>query len=211
MDDRTIRVIGHGHARRVPDIAEVQLGIQVTRPTASTARDDGAALMDRVVAAITALGIAPAELRTAGLSLGPTWEYPADRSPRLAGYQLSNRLAVTVREAARVAAVIDAAIAAGATTLDGVVFRVADEAAAAREALASAVADARARAETLAAAAGLRVTSVISIAEGEPSPEPPTPLLASAEVGLDTPVLGGTSGIAAAVVVMFAVADASGI
>jgi len=210
MSDRTIRTTGHGRASRTPDIADVRLGIQVSRPTAHVARADAATTMQAVVDAVLAIGIAPGDIGTVALSLGPAWDYPADGQPRITGYQLTNQLKVTVRNVDRVAEtlaqVVDAAIGAGATTLDGVEFRVAPpgSAEAAREALAGAVADARARAEALASEAALRITGVLSIEEGSNAASPPQPMFARMEAkAADTPVLAGSSEIEASVSVAF--------
>ena len=83
-------------------------------------------------------------------------EYRPDREPRVTGYQLTNSVNVTVRDIDATGSVVDGALAAGATSLDGLGFRVEDPSVAEAEARAAAVADARSRAEALAAAAGVR-------------------------------------------------------
>jgi uncharacterized protein len=199
----TITVVGHGRASRAPDEAEIQLGIRLTRPAASAARADGAAEMERVLVAVEALGVPRTDVRTGHLALGPSYDYAGD-TPRLTGYQLTNQVTITVRRVEDVAGIIDAAIGAGATTLDGVFFRVSDPAEAQREALTAAVADARERAAVLAGAAGLRITGVLSIREGGHGAEPPIPVhgrVAFAEA--DTPVLAGTTDITTGVSVVF--------
>jgi uncharacterized protein len=207
MDERTITAAGSGRVTRVPDEAEVHLGIRLERPTATTARADGAALMERVLAAVEALGIRRGDVRTAHLALGPVYDYEGGRA-RAIGYQLTNQATVTVRPVDDVAGIVDAAIGAGATTLDGVSFRIADPADARREALTRAVADARDRAEALADAAGLRITGVVRITEGGGPDLPPIPVLARMETGdaAATPLAGGTTELDARVTVVFSAA-----
>jgi uncharacterized protein len=207
MSDRTIRTVGHGLATRVPDLADVRVGVQLTRPTAVAASTDEAAAMQRVIDALHGAGIADEDLRTAQLTIGPAWEYPPDGTPRLTGYQASNQLRVTVRRVDQVGAVVDLALAAGATTLDGIEFGLdpAVAADAARTALADAVADARARAEVVAAESGLRIAGVLTIEEHD-ADGPPRPMFARMEMAAaDTPVEAGTSAIRAAVRVTFEV------
>ena len=205
MEIPTIRTIGHGRASRVPDLATVRLGVQASRPTASLAHSANAEAMQRVVEAVRALGIQDEDIRTATISLGPTWDHPADGIPRIVGYEATNQLLVTLRRLDQVAAIIDGSVAAGATTIDSIDFgtttRLAAEAS--TEALASAVADARSRAEALAAEAGLAVGQVRSIEEWTPA-EPPQPMYARMAMAVaDTPIMPGTSDIEATVRVTF--------
>jgi hypothetical protein len=66
----------------------------------------------------------------------------------------------------RVGEVIDLAFGAGANTLNGVSFSVADDSEARAEALKAAVADAKAKAAVLAEAAGFSELEIISVSEG---------------------------------------------
>jgi uncharacterized protein len=205
MEIPTIRTVGHGRASRVPDLATIRLGIQTTKPTASLAHSANAEGMHHVVEAIRTLGIAEDDIRTANVSLGPTWDYPADGVPRSVGYQATNQIQVTLRRLDGVAAVIDGAVAAGATTIDSIDFGMTASLAAeaSTEALASAVADARARAEALAAEAGLVVGGVRSIEEWASS-EQPRPMYARMEMAVaDTPIMPGTNDVEATIRVTF--------
>jgi uncharacterized protein YggE len=203
---RTISVHGSGRVIATPDVADVRVGVTVTRPTVAEARRDAAEVAARVLAAVTAQGVARADVRTETLTVQPDYEY-LDRGPRLRGQQVSNRFAVTVRNLEVLAGVIDDALAAGATTLDGVGFRHHDPPALEREARSIAVRDARERAELLATEAGVKLGSVVSIAETGAAP-PPRPMamyrMAAAEAA-PTPVEGGSLEIVAGVEVTFSI------
>ena len=54
LDDGTIVVIGTGRVSVVPDIAELRLGVAVTRPTAAAARADAATAMRSILEAVDA-------------------------------------------------------------------------------------------------------------------------------------------------------------
>jgi hypothetical protein len=197
--ERTITVLGRGAAESAPDEAEVVLGVEVVRPTAAEARTAAADVMSSVVAAIRTAGVGDRDVRTIDLSLGAELEYRPDGPPRRLGFRLTNRLAVRTAPDG-VASVIDGAIGAGATSLDGVSFRVRDESAARGEALRSAVEDARAAAEVIAAAAGVALGAVRSVREMSDSAMPPVPRLAKMELAAaDTHVAPGLSRIEAAV------------
>ena len=198
-DGRTITVVGHGAAEAAPDQAEVVLGVDIVRATAVEARADAAAVMAAVVAAIRAAGIEERDLRTTDLSLGVELEYVPDGPPRRVGFRLANRVAIRTPPDG-IAAVVDGAIAAGATSLDGVSFRVRDETGPRREALRGAIEDARAAAAAIAAAAGVALGTVRSVREVSDVSVPPVPRLARMELtAAETHVAPGLSRVEAAV------------
>ena len=204
----TITVPGRGAVRVDPDVASIRFGVAVVRPTAGEARSAAAATMDGVIGALAAGGVARRDLRTTLVGLDAVREYPPSGAPRVTGYQLTNTVEATVREIESIGALIDAALAAGATGMDGLEFRLADPAAALTEARRRALADARSRAETLAAEAGVRLDPVIEIVEGRPIPPGPGPvglrLAASAEAA--TPVEAGANELEVTIVATFGIA-----
>ena len=190
----TVTVAGTGRATRAADVAEATFVIEALRPTAAEARASAAAAASDVLGAVRAAGVADADLHTAGLDLSPSWEHDGTRMVR-AGFTVTNRIAATVRDLEAVGRVLDAGLGAGATGLDGVRFRLADEAAASEEARRAAVADARRRATTIAEALGGGLGPLVAVSEGTPAG--PSPFreakLAFAAVATDapTPVLPG--------------------
>jgi uncharacterized protein YggE len=122
--------------------------------------------MTAVIASLKNLGIADKDIQTTTLSLQPVYDYSTNTNPpRLTGYQLSNAVAVTVRDLDKLGDAIDDALAAGATSLDGVSFRVADQTAAEQQARQAAMDEAKAKATTHAGAARVSITGVASISE----------------------------------------------
>ena len=129
--EHTISVSGTGNVLISPDIADLRLGVSITAKTVKDARAGNAKSMTAVIAALKKLGIADRDIQTTILSLQPVYDYSSNSSaPRLTGYQLSNAIAVTIRNLDNVGDAIDGALAAGATTMDGVTFRVENQAAA---------------------------------------------------------------------------------
>ncbi|MCI0583554.1 MAG: SIMPL domain-containing protein [Chloroflexi bacterium] len=205
--EHTISVSGTGRVFVTPDMADLRIGVTTTAKTVQAARDANATSMTAVVAALKALGIADRDIQTSTLSLGPVYDYPSNGgAPRLTGYTLTNAVAVTIRDLADAAPAIDDALAAGATSLDSITFRVADQAAAERGAREAAMAEAKAKAQTLAAAAGVSIDGVSSISETiAPVPYPIFygDLAASAARELQTPVQAGTNEVAVTVAVVY--------
>jgi uncharacterized protein len=167
-----IVVSGTGRVSVEPDLADLRLGVAVARPTVEAARAAAATTMEAILAAVAATGVQRRDVRTALLSVQPRYEYRENQPPAHAGYDLANVVEVTVRDLARLGAVVDGALGAGATSLDQLTFRVADPAPAEREARLRAMAAARARADILAEAAGLSILGVSDIVEGGGPPIP---------------------------------------
>ena len=204
----TIVVGGTGRVSVQPDVAELRLGIAISRATVKEARAAAAAAMAAVLAAIEGAGVARLDLRTTLLSVAPRYDYRENEGPRLVGYDLANVVEVTIRDLDRLAGTIDGALEAGATSLDGLSFRLEDPSEAERMARTSAVAVARARAEVLAEAAGVTIAGVVAISEDAMPPIGPMPKAARMSIAADsaTPVEAGTTEIAVSVTVTFRIA-----
>ena len=205
---RTITVPGEGRVSVRADVAELRVGIACTEETVQGARTAGAVARNGVLSRLRTLGVKDRDIQTSILSMTPAYDYSSNRNPpKLIGYALTNTVSVTVRDLERVGDVIDGALTSGATTLDGVSFRVADPAPVQRQAREIAVADARARAETLAAAGGVRLGAVVAIVEGSAeTPFTPYPAVRSMMAKDEsTPVEAGMNEIAVAVTVTFTI------
>lgn len=210
--DRTdggIVVSGAGRVAVAPDVADLRLGVSVSRDSVAAARADAATTMAAVLAAIRSAGVADRDIRTALLSVQPRYEYRDGKPPRLAGYDLANAVEVTIRDLGRLGDAIDGALGAGATSMDGLSFRLDDPTEAERTARTAAVTAARARAEVLATAAGVTITGVSDIVEGGAPPMPfPRAKAERMMLAADapTPVESGSTEIAVTVTVTFRIA-----
>jgi uncharacterized protein YggE len=203
----TIVVNGTGRVAVDPDVAELRLGVAVARPSVEAARAAAAEAMTAILAAVASTGVERRDVRTSLLSVQPRYDYRDGKAPALTGYDLANTVEVTVRDLGILGAVVDGALTAGATSLDGLTFRLDDPREAERTARTAAVAEARSRAEVLAAAGGVALTTVMAIVEGGPTPTWPQPkavrMTATADTG--TPVEAGTTEIAVTVTVTFGI------
>lgn len=202
----TIVVAGTGRVSVEPDVADLRLGVSVSRPTVESARAVAAETMDAILAAVADAGLERRDVRTTLLSVQPRHDYRENRQPVLTGYELANMVEVTVRDLARLGDVVDGTLRAGATSMDGLSFRVADRAPAEREARLRAMAEARARAEVLAEAAGLAIVGVSDIVEGGVA-SPPEPRYQAARMMVSedasTPVEAGSLEVAVSVTVTY--------
>lgn len=205
----TITVPGRGSVRVAPDVADLRLGIVSIRPSAAAARLAAAATMVAILDALRAAGVDRRDLRTTLVGLDAVRDYASPSGPTITGYQLTNMVEATVRAVDTVGAVIDAALAAGASSMDGLTFRLADPTEAFAEARRLAVTDARSRAATLAGEAGVRLGRVVGIAEGatfdDGQPRPMAMLRMKAASDAATPVEAGTSELTIAISIEFAI------
>jgi uncharacterized protein YggE len=201
----TIVVSGTGRVGVEPDIADLRLGVAVSRPTVAAARSEAAKVMDAILAAVDAAGVARRDVRTALLSVQPRYDYRESRAPALTGYELANVVEVTVRDLTKLGDVVDGTLAAGATSMDALSFRVDDPSPADAEARRRAMTEARARADVLAEAAGLAIEGVADIVEGGPGrpPIPKAERMALATADVSTPVESGSLDVAVTVTVTY--------
>ncbi|MGZ6266970.1 MAG: SIMPL domain-containing protein [Candidatus Limnocylindrales bacterium] len=167
--EHTVTVSGSGEVSVAPDVADVVLGVSVTKPTVAEAQTAAATSMTSVVAALKRDGVDTKDIVTVNLSLNPVYDYNGS-VPRLTGQQYTNTVRVTVRDLGRVAAVVDDSVAAGTTTIQGISFRLDDPKAVQTKARQLAMDDARAKADALTAAAGVSVKGVASISETSTTP-----------------------------------------
>lgn len=165
-----ITVVGQGEAFGTPDKATVQVGVEVFAPVVSEATSQNEQTIARIMAALSDLNIPSEDVQTTNYSLWAEQIY-GDRGPEgIAGYRVTNQVNVTIRDINQVSSVLSAVIDAGANSIYGIQFSVADPAGLEEEARAAAVADARARAESLAGLANVQLGDVTVISEviGQP-------------------------------------------
>jgi uncharacterized protein YggE len=152
-----------GDARIVPDRAMVSVAVESHAESAAKAGADNAAMQTRVIDAVKAVGIAAAQIRTAGYNVYPEYAQSSGKGPRVTGYRAQNTVQVEVRDMSVVGKVIDAALAAGATNIGGVGMFASNTDAARKEALQKAVAKARVEADAVATAAGGSLGTLLEI------------------------------------------------
>lgn len=187
----------------------MSLGVTVTKATATDARNAAAEAMNLVIAAVKKAGVADADIQTTNLSLQPVYDNNSNINGgqgKLIGFQVNNEVSVVVRDLSKVGTIVDTAVTAGATSVDGIGFRVANQGPAETQARAAAVADAKSKATQLASAAGVTITGVSSI--DEQNDTVPSPLAfagAPAPRADSTPIQPGTTSITVTVTIVYVV------
>jgi uncharacterized protein len=163
----TLSLSATGEVSAQPDHVTLHFGVTVQAPSATAALRQDAQAMTQVLAAIKAQGIADRDILTSGLSVQPRYTFLTNAPRRFDGYEAANGVTVTVQDPAKVGAMVDAAVAAGANDVGGVNFGLKDPQAAEDEARLLAVKALEARAELYAKASGYRVARLVNLTEGQ--------------------------------------------
>ena len=151
-----IETVGVGERRVVPDRASVMLFVQTKAPAAAAAAAANARAVAAVSDTLRRIGIDSA-VTTASYNVGPDYDVaPVERNgrPRPVGYVARTVIRVPLTRLDQIGRVIDAALARGATGVEGVFFESSASEDARRQALAEAAAAARRDADALARSLG---------------------------------------------------------
>jgi uncharacterized protein YggE len=150
-----------------PDQAQMTVAVVTQAPTADQAAADNARKSEAVIAAVRAALEPAAEVKTVGYTIAPNYVYPPQGGePKLNGYNVTNSVLVKTGDLKRVGPAIDAAVGAGANSIQGLQFTLKNDAATQAEALRQASRNAMARATAIAEGLGVRTTGVLRAEEG---------------------------------------------
>jgi hypothetical protein len=190
----TVTASGVGTVVAVPNEAQMSFGVESRAPTARAAVAANADAMRKVLNALRQAGAR--EIATQWVSV-----YPYSREDgSIDGYSASSSVSA-VSDVGDAAALIDAAVEAGANQVSGPGMSSSNAEELYRQALAKAVAEARERAQVLAKAAGRSVGEITAIVEG--SAATPLPYAERAALDASTPVVPGEQETTATVSVTF--------
>jgi hypothetical protein len=198
---RSITVNGTGIVTTVPDEAQFTFGVSTTAPSAKAALGANAARMNRLIGALKAAGIAPADIQTAEISLSPNTN---ENGSKVLSFTATNSVTVKTKQIAQAGSIVDAAVGAGANLVSGPSLGPSDSAALQRRALQKAVTDARGRALAIAQAAHVKLGPVITVSETSSTPIQFAPS-AKAAASSATPVEPGSVRVEEDVTVAFAI------
>jgi uncharacterized protein YggE len=156
--------------RSRPDEASLTVGTQAKAATAKGAVAANKAKTEKLLAAIRAGGIRERDIQTQGLQLQPDYRYdlqPGGHSQqRLVGYIASNSVLIKTRDVDALTSLLDNLTAAGADTVYGPNFSIADPAPLRREARVRAMARGIAEATEYARNNGFERVRLLSVEEG---------------------------------------------
>ena len=179
--ERRISVSGTGEAEAAPDIARFVFGTEFSEADLATASEKSRLDAARIREALRAGGVKEEDIRTLHMSVEPVMEYhEAQRQgalvpvlPKVVGYTARIALEATLRDLEAAGGLVDGAVKAGASRVEGPIMEIDNPEKLSDQARARAMEDARRRADVLAQAGGFRIGPVVTVTEmdgGMPMP-----------------------------------------
>lgn len=203
---RTLSVTGRGVEAIPTTQTQVALGVEVQGKTAAEVQQEAARRSSAVVALLRSRQVQ--KLETTGITLSPSYTYENNQQ-RLIGYIATNTVSFRLNTQSA-GTLLDDAVQAGATRIQGVSFVAADSAIeqAQKQALKKATQDAQAQADAVFSALNLKRGEILNIqVNGASAPPPMYRQLAASRLvagdSLTTPVVGGEQQIEASVTLQF--------
>ncbi|TSC55230.1 MAG: hypothetical protein LiPW31_21 [Microgenomates group bacterium LiPW_31] len=183
----TFDVSAEGKITAIPDTAEINLGIQISKPTVEAAQREANETIDKITNQIKKLGIEEKYLKTTNYSVYPNYDYRAGQ--RIVGYNVNITLRVKVKDFDKINQVIDAATTLGANQIGQLNFTIDEEKLEQlkMEARKQAIEKGKKKAKEIASVGGLRLGRIVNISENIASPLPQTQYMLEKAVGGEEP------------------------
>ena len=161
-DPNTIAVSGMAEQEVAPDMAYIDVGINVRAADAETARTQEAQIASQIRRALLGLAITDNDLQNTSYYLYQ--EYKVDRNGvRTADkYVLDSSIKVTVKDLDKLSQVIDNVVEAGATNISNITYALSTQNIIQRQLLATAVENARDKAAVVANAGSRTLGNMLS-------------------------------------------------
>jgi len=160
---RSVQVSGAAVVYVTPDRALLQLGVQSNGPTPDAVRSANAQELQKVIQAISALGVSTKDIATDYYIVYPLYE--DYNSLAIKGYRIDNTVSVTLRDVNLADDAIIAALQAGANEVQDVQFYSSELRKYRDQARSLAMQAASEKAQALASAAGAQAGCILTIAE----------------------------------------------
>lgn len=163
-----IWVSGQGKVSGVPDIANLQLGIEAQEASVAAAQSQAAEAMDKVMTALADNDVAKKDIQTRYFNISRVTRWDDDTQREVViGYRVTNTVTARIRDIEKAGTIIDAVALAGGdlTRIDSIYFSIDDPTPYQKEARDEAMADAKNKAEQLASLAGVKLGKPSYISE----------------------------------------------
>lgn len=164
----TVQVVGVGEARGTPDIASIQMGVNLVDENLEKVITEANQAVETITEALVNSGVGRNDIQTTNYGI-----WPEDVYDRMTGeatgerkYHADLTLEVTIQDIACMSEFIQVGLDAGVNNIYGVNLRLDETAALESEARSAAIADARTRARELVSGLGRGLGEPVSISEG---------------------------------------------
>ncbi len=163
MQKRSIQVQGQATMSVEPDVAYLLLGVETQGDTAAKAQGLLAERASKVLAALSQAGIDRAKMKTSSYRVSPVYSTRQDKQNVIIGYKAETTINMETADLSSVAALVDAAMAAGANAVRSISYERKDMQAFKAQLIQAACTDAKMKADAAAAALGARVGAPVSV------------------------------------------------
>src|SRR3989344_4208075 len=160
----TITVDGDGKIVAMPDLATINLGVQTEKTEVAAAQKENTEKMNKIIDAIKAQGVQPADIQTTNYQINPQYDY-RDGSAKLRGYIVVQNLTLSIRDLSKIGRILEVAGSLGANQVGGLNFTVDKPENLKNNARDKAIANAKVKAESLAKSLGVRLGAIRSYNE----------------------------------------------
>jgi uncharacterized protein YggE len=171
IERNTITVSGEGKVVGIPDVALIDLGMTVERPTVAAAQKENTRVMNDLIARLKGMGVDAKDIQTTSYSVYPAYDWNNGKQT-LRGYTVSQNVHVKVRDLEKVGDIIGTAGELGANQIGGISFSVDEPETLKEQARLKAIENAKQKASDLASAADVKLVRVVSFQESYNTPGP---------------------------------------
>jgi uncharacterized protein YggE len=160
---RTLKVTGTGTIYLVPDIAYVTIGVHTENKNVEDAVATNNANTKKVKDAVLKSGVEEKDIQTQNFSIYQNQKYDAsNQQPTDLVYAVDNNLYVTLRDITKIGTLLGDVVRAGANSINGISFDVADKSKALSDASKLALQNGQKQAGDLATAEGFSLGNIQS-------------------------------------------------
>lgn len=166
-----ISVTGEGEAIAVPDVAEFTFSVNEKGESVEVAQGTATNKINGAIDFLKKNGVEEKDIKTTGYNAYPQYQYTTCtgmvcvNEQKLIGYEVSQSIAVTVRDTSKAGELLSGVGATGITNISGLSFKVDDTEKFKQEARLMAIEKAKAQAEVLADGLGVKLKGVVSFSE----------------------------------------------
>ena len=163
----TITISGIGTASAVPDIVDIQLGVEAVSNEPVDAVSNNTAKMNAVRSVLDGMGVDSSDIQTVYYNMWVEEVY--DQDGQVTGerrYHVTNQVNIRLRDLDQIGTLLEKTTSAGATNVAGITFGVADTTELEQTALDNAISNANKKAERIASEMEKTLGTVINLVEG---------------------------------------------
>ncbi len=170
QDINSITISGDGKVVEVPDIAQINLGLDTEKKTVEEAQAENTKTMNSFMAKLKSMGVDEKDIKTDSYNVYPVYDYTDARGRQLKGYSVSQSLGVKIRDLEKVSPIVALAGQEGLNQVGSLNFTIDDPESIKVRARELALQNAKEKAQALADVLGVRLGRIMSFSESSSEP-----------------------------------------